>query len=165
MALKLYEIKNEYLSAVEDLNSINELSDEIIKDTLAPFKQEVEAKITNIAAYIKNLEIEAAAMKQYEDNMNKKRKVVENKILRIKEYIKSNMIECEINKISSPEFNIQIRPCTDSVVIDDESKLHDVVMNVKVIRTPDKNKIKNMLNEGWDVPGAHLESGWSLVIK
>lgn len=169
MQLKLYEIKNEYLEAINALNEIEGLTPEILDDTLLPFKDSINVKITNIAAYIKNLEFEVDAMKQYEDNMNKKRKTLENKILGIRNYIKSNMVECGINKISSPEFNITLKSAADHVVIDDENNVFNNILpryiRAKQILEVDKQLIKHDIDSGEKVYGAHLEKSYALTIK
>ncbi len=165
MGLKLYEIKNEYLEAINALNEIEGLTPDILADTLSPFKDSLSVKITNIAAYIKNLEFEVEAMKQYEDSMNKKRKTLENKILGIKNYIKSNMVECGIDKISSPEFNITLKAASNRVVIDDEKNILPKYIRVKQILEVDKSLIKHDIDSGEEVYGAHLEKSYALTIK
>lgn len=164
MSIKLYEIKNEYLEALDSLNNMAEIDQAIIEDSMMVINQSLEEKIKNIAAYIKNLEAEAEAMKQYENNMNKKRKAVENKIQSIKNYIKVNMIACGITKIDSPEFNILIKRCKPSPLITDESKIPKEFYEVKYEEVLNKNKLMDAL-EYEQIEGVEIQENFSLTIK
>jgi len=164
MSIKLYEIKNEYLEALDHLNCLNNISNEIVSDSLAAINQSLEEKVKNIAGYIKNLEAEAIAMKQYEDNMNKKRKAIENKIQSIKNYIKENMIACGITKIDSPELNILIKRCKSSPLIIDESKIPKEFYKIKTEEVLDKNKLMDVL-EYEKIDGVEIQENYSLTIK
>lgn len=164
MSIKLYEIKNEYLEALDSLNNMAEIDQAIIEDSMMAINQSLEEKIKNIAAYIKNLEAEAEAMKQYENNMNKKRKAVENKIQSIKNYIKVNMIACGITKIDSPEFNILIKRCKPSPLITDESKIPKEFYEVKYEEVLNKNKLMDAL-EYEQIEGVEIQENFSLTIK
>nr|WP_234599981.1 siphovirus Gp157 family protein [Pseudomonas aeruginosa] len=48
-------------------------------------------------------------------------------------------------------------------MIDDEKKLPDELVKVKVETSPDKNAIARALKDGKDVPGAHLERAKSSI--
>lgn len=164
MWLKLYEIKNEYLEALDSLNEMTTLDKEAFSNSMAAINQSLEEKVKNIAGYIKNLEAEAIAMKQYEDNMNKKRKAIENKIQSIKTYIKTNMVACGITKIDSPELNILIKRCKSSPSIIDESKIPQEFYTTKIEQVLDKNKLMDAL-EHEKIEGVEIQENYSLTIK
>lgn len=53
-----------------------------------------------------------------------------------------------------------------SVVIDDESLIPDSLVDVQTIVSPDKKAIKEALENGIAVPGAHIEIGErSLMVR
>ena len=165
MNLSLYKIAEEYLQACEWLlDQQDELPAEVIANTLEAVAGDVEEKSINVAAYYKNLVKEVEAMKEYEKEMRERRQRLENHAERLREYLKSNMERCGILKIKSTEFTISIRKSRDSVVIDDVDNLpKDYISRIEIY--PDKNKIKQALQDGQEIPGAHLESGTSLNIR
>jgi hypothetical protein len=61
-----------------------------------------------------------------------------------------------IKKFPDPEFDLAIRVGEAKVIVPDENVLPDDLVEIKVIRTPDKRKIKARLDAGEDAGGAYL---------
>ncbi len=158
MKLSLYKVSNDYLQACENLfEREEELSADVVNDTLEGLAGDVELKSLNVAAYYQNLKKEINAMKEYEKDMRDRRRVKENKNERLREYLKENMERCDIQKIAGPEFTISLRKSPDSVIIDSANDLHeDFILGVEI--RADKTKIKQALQDGKPVEGAHLET-------
>ncbi len=165
MNLSLYKVADEYLQVCEALlDQKDELPAEVIANTIEALAGDVEKKSINVAAYYKNLQKEVAAMKDYEKEMRDRRRRLENHTERLREYLKSNMQRCGMQKIKGTEFTISIRKSPDSVVIDDAYSLpQDYIDHIDI--HPDKNKIKQAIQAGEKIPGAHLETGSSLIIR
>lgn len=165
MNLSLYKVADEYLQVCEALlDQKDELPAEVIANTIEALAGDVEKKSINVAAYYKNLQKEVAMMKEYEKEMRERRRRLENHAERLREYLKSNMQRCGIQKIKGTEFTISIRKSPDSVVIDDAYSLpQDYIDHIDI--HPDKNKIKQAIQAGEKIPGAHLETGSSLIIR
>ena len=156
--MKLYEITEQLreLTALADEQDINPIA---IHDTLELVKMDFRDKAINVAAFFQNIEAEVEAMKAAEKRIAVRRKAKENLVASLREYLKMNMEMAEIKKIEHPEFSISLRKSAGSVVIDDESLIPDEFWRIK--REVDKTAIKS----AGDVPGTHIEQGFSLVIR
>jgi len=162
----LYKIANDYCAAYDDLLSIPELSQEIIADTMASLAGDLESKAINVAAFIKNMESEAEAIKKAESEMQKRRRSLENKTNNLKKYLIFNLNQCRIKEIkTSPYFLIKLKENPPSVVIDNENEIPKDFRKVEIIENIDKIAISKALKNGDLVPGAHLENKLSISIK
>lgn len=165
MSLSLYHIKNEYLQAFHELSSIEGLSADVIKDSLAAIECNLEDKAINVAAYIQNLEAEALSMKDYEARMSEKRKHIDNKISRLKEYLKESLTACGKKSVKSAELSITLKDGITSVVIEDMRLIPKDYITQQVVESIDKKAIKTAISAGKEVSGARLEPVVSLIIK
>lgn len=157
----LYEIKSEYIQALEELV---DLDDEAVVDTLDALKGELEVKATSVAAYTLSLDATVKAMKEAEKRIADRRKSLENKMTRIKEYIKDSMEEARIFKIETPEMKLSVAKNPAKVEVIDEELVPDKYKNEKVTVVLDKKKLKAALNNG-GVDGAVLTQSTRLNIK
>ena len=157
----LYEIKSEYVQALEQLT---DLDDEAVVDTLDALKGELEVKATSVAAYTLSLDATVKAMKEAEKRMADRRKSLENKMARIKEYIKDSMEDARIFKIETPEMKLSISKNPAKVEVIDEELVPDEYKNEKVTVVLDKKKLKAALNND-GVDGAVLTQSTRLNIK
>jgi len=160
MNISLYELAGEYHQAAVALSNMD-LDDQTIADTLEGLSGALEAKATNVAYFIKNLESTAEQIKLAEKQMADRRKAMENRAERIREYLKANMEVAGITQIECPHFKLSIKKNPPSVVIDAESQIPADYMTVPVAPppAPDKKLIAAALKDGFEVPGCHLETG------
>ena len=166
MGTALYQLKDEYLQAAERMADLD-LPDEVIQDTLSGLAGEIEVKCTNVAAFCKNLEASAAAIKEAESQMAARRKAIENRADRIRQYLLTNMLDTKITKIDSPWFKIAVRDNPPKVICDAIELVPE-----KFLRQPpppppeiDKKLVAAALKDGKVVSGCHLEQGKRLEIK
>ena len=163
--LTLYQVANQYLRILNNLEN-SDLPDEVIYNTLEGLEGALETKARNIAAYFQNLEAEAAAIKDAETKMAKRRKAIENRVAWLKHYIKTNMDKLSITEIKSPEFVLKIVKNPPMVVIDHQDAIPAEFMRIiPETREPDKHALKEVLKTGEVVPGAHLETNTRLEIR
>lgn len=161
----LYNLATEYRAAADRLHDLD-VPEEVIADTLEGLAGEVEAKSTNVAFVVRNLEALADQIKAAEGEMAKRRKAIENRAARIRDYLKTNMERCEISKIESPYFVISLCNNPESVEIMDESLIpRDYLREIPVSFQPDKSLIKVAIKEGYEVPGCALKRTQRLQIK
>lgn len=163
--MKLYEITNEYVSLLDELNDIEDLDKDAIENTLSPLSHDIKEKSINIAAWIKNLEAEAKAMGSYIKSMQARKKSVENKIAGVKDYLRYNMNFSGIKKITSAEFSISLGAESVSVKIVDENKIPIEFCRKVEYLEPDKELIKEAIQGGVDIPGAVIVYTKRLTIK
>ena len=161
----LYSLATEYRAAADRLNDLD-VPEEVIADTLEGLSGEVEAKITNVAFVVRNLEALADQIKAAEGEMAKRRKAIENRAERIRTYLKTNMERCEITKIESPYFVISLCNNPESVEIIDESLIpSDYLREIPATFAPDKTLIKSAIKDGYQVPGCAIKRTQRLQIK
>ena len=98
MALpSLYELADELQEALE---SLTDLDDQSVKDTLESLEGEFKLKTTNVAKYIKNLEHTAEGIKEVESRPHKRRTSIESKIKHLKEYLRYNLEKTNLVKLA-----------------------------------------------------------------
>lgn len=161
----LFELAAEFRALTDRLNE-SELDAQTIADTLDGASGDLEEKIINTAKYFRNEEAEADAIadaiKQMQAREKTKRKHAEN----IKKYLADQMDRAGKTKVNSPWFVVSVAQNPASVIVDDESLIPDDYMReIPASYSPDKKLIKSAMDEGYAVPGCHLERATSLRIK
>lgn len=160
----LYVIASEYRQMIERLES-SDLDPQTIADTIEGAQGEIEAKATNVAMFMKDLEAQVEAIKNAQKMMEERRKAIEAKAQNINKYLFENMKRTGISKIACPYFEIAIKKNPPSVVIEDEAVIEDKYIVTKTVHQVDKTAIKEALKAGQQVAGARLEQGERLEIK
>lgn len=163
--LKLYEIAAVYREALEALDDTDDLPPEAIADTLQGLAGTFETKALAVAAYIKNLEIEADAVDFARKRMEQRQRAVRNRAELLREYLQREMEQTGITKAKNAEVTLRIQKNPPSVQIDDDNLIPDTyretVTTVKLL----KAEIAQALKAGEQVPGAHLAQSRRLVIS
>lgn len=158
----------EFRKQVSELEN-SDMDHETIADTIEAMQYPIEIKGANVAAYALTLDAEINALKEVEGKVAAKRKARENAAKRLREYLKNNMRDCGITEIKSLDgtFTAKLYPERDSVVIIDcETQIPADYWREKPAppKEPDKALIKKSLNDGYEVPGAHLQKNDRLTI-
>jgi len=162
--MKLYEISEKYLSALSALTDPeSDIPSEVVSDTIEAVEGEFTEKAVNVAAFIRQMEAEADAIKEAETRMAARRRAIENRSEWLRGYLLAAMQSTGNRKISCPWFVVSIRKGTGSVRIDDEAEIPGIY---KVIEERiDRKLIRESLKAGELVPGASLVEGESLSIR
>ncbi len=163
----LYEIADLYLQDIAKLQDLD-LDPQTVADTLEGMGGALEAKATNVAAFVRNLESLADQIKQAEAAMAARRKAIEGRADAVRAYLLSNMLRTGITKIESPYFKIAIAKNQPSVVVDDEDTLkfaHPEFVKVVTTESIDKAAVKEAIKAGQIVEGAHLVQAERVSIK
>ena len=164
--LSLYQLSGDYLAVANKLAD-SDMPPEVIADTLEGLDGDLEEKCTNVALFVRNLEATAESIKAAEKQMAERRKAIEAKAESVRRYLKDNMQRTGITKIESPYFALALKKNPPSVVIDDPAAIPSDYMVTPPAPppSPDKALIKKAIQDGFIVPGAHLEQGERLDIK
>jgi len=85
--MKLYEISEKYREVLSELESIDGLDEQIIADTLSPYKDDLDNKCLAIGAMIKNLKAEKNAVSEAVASLKKREAAIVEKIGRITRYL------------------------------------------------------------------------------
>ena len=122
---------------------------------------ERDKKIEAVILWRKDLLAEAKAVKEEAQNLSKRVKSCENKAEQLKNYISKAL---DGAKFKTDRCSVSYRK-TESIIIDD---LHQLPVDVWKELSEDwisKTKIKEMLEAGEEVKGAHQEEKQSIIIK
>lgn len=163
---QLYILAQEYRASADRLADLD-LDERTVLDTLDGMSGELEAKATNVAMFIRNLEASAVAIREAEGQMAARRKSIEARAKRMNEYLLHNMQFAGVLKIESPHFALVVRNNPPAVVIDDSWQIPAEFMKQPEPPppAPDKTAIKEAIKAGREVPGARLTQGVRLEIK
>lgn len=157
--MKLYEIDNAIYECV------NEDGEVIDPKKLEELQMARDEKIESVACWIKDLIIEAEAIKAEKKQLAKRQKVAENKIESLKDWLQYAL---QGAKFKTARCDISFRK-SESVEITPEGlealkRDHDDLL-VYSEPTPDKEAVKNSLKSGLSVPGVQLIRSTSTIIK
>jgi hypothetical protein len=166
MSTSLYVLASEHRAAAEKLADL-EMPEEVVRDTLESISGDLEAKAVSVAQFVRNLEASAEQIKLAEKAMADRRKAIETRADNVRRYLLDNMVMADIQKIECPFFKLAVRDNPPSVVIDDERQIPANYMtdSAPPPPAPDKKLIKKAIEDGFEVPGAHLARGKRLEIK
>ena len=166
MSIPLYKITQQYLSAINGLiEQENDIDYQSISDTLTSIKDEFDEKIINISAYLKNMDIDLKAMREYEDSMRKRRESLQKKYDSIYKYLKDNLIETGVHRVHGNEFNVMIFKSPPSLQIENEDLIPSEYKSEKTTFVIDKKQLKEDLMNGKEVASSSLKQGFYLKIK
>jgi len=164
MQVTLYEIAQEYRHAAQQLAELD-LDEQTVADTLESLAGDVETKCKNVAMFVKNLDVQAAAIKEAMGHMKARLEATENRSASVKSYLLNNMLATGITKIECPYFRIAVQDNPGAVVIDDTVPDEYMRHPPAPPPAPDKTAIAALLKAGEVVPWAHIEKSKRLVIK
>ena len=172
MGMTLYDIDAQIAAldgAAEDDMLIDAETGELISvsQALDALRMEREAKLENVACWVKNLSAEADAIREEENRLFKRRKAAETKAANLKAWLLAAMTRDDgtTDKLKTGRVMVSVKRNPPSTVVDDEALLPWAYKTVKQIVAQDKAAIKAAILAGEEVPGAHLEYGRSVVIK
>ena len=158
--MTIYEINEQILNCI-DL----ETGEIIDIDKLNELELERDAKIENVACWIKELKAEAEAIKAEKLALAERQKVAENKAESLKKWLAYAL---QGEKFKTAKCSVSFRK-TESVEVTDEGlsnlmKEHDELLTYKAPE-PNKKAIKDALKDGLNVEGVQLVQNTSTIIK
>lgn len=159
--MNLYEINNAITEVIAEYTDENGEITEKGLETLSALQMEKEQKIENIALWIKDLKSENSAIKSEIDGFRARLKSNESKITTLEKWL----IEAtEGRKFSTAKCVVSFRTST-AVEITNIDEIPEAFVRQRAEITPDKAKIKAVLQSGGFIKGAKLESRKSVIIK
>jgi len=152
--MTLYEIDEQILECVD-----TETGEIIDTERLDYLQMERDQKIDGVACWIKELKAEADAIAAEIANLQARKSTAESKADRLKAYLEYAL---DGEKFKSARVSVTYR-ASEAVAIDDPEAIPEEFQRISVV--PNKTDIKQAIKKGMEVPGAHLESRTSLIIK
>ena len=159
----LYQLTNNYETVLNMIYD-EEIDEEMILDTLESIEGEIEDKADGYAKIIKELEAKRDARKLEAKRLTDSAKGFENRINTLKLNLFNSMKQTGKTKFATElfSFNIAKNGGKQALTIDGEVP----VEYTKTVIENDTDKIRQALEEGQELPFAHLEPrGESLRIK
>lgn len=164
--MKAYEIVNGMIDTLDIfLESDQNESDRENYNYIMEFLQkELENKSSNIIKYIRNISLEVEILSQEEDRLEKLRKQKEKKVNSLKKYLTDILLNLDKNKIETELGNLGLRKSV-SVAIDNLDLIPKKYIQKKIELVPDKRMLSELLKQGKNIKGVHLEDKYSLQIR
>ena len=153
--MTLYEIDQAIMECV-DL----ETGEIIDTEQLDKLQMERDAKLENVACWIKELKVEAEALKAEKQALAERQKVAENKMESLKKYLAYAL---DGKAFETTRASVTFRK-SQAVEITDIYKLDENYLRYKEPEA-DKTAIKEALKAGKTVAGATLVENTSVIIK
>lgn len=158
--------------AIDDAVEYRRMMTDALLDTLDAVDGEMEDKLANCAAFVKQLNAEIEALDDEIKSLRQRSAAKKREIDSFKAYIMSCMENADVKKVDKPLAKLTIRQNAESVEVADEMNLiawamthdHDDLLRYSM---PDINKtaVKDALRSGAEIPGAQLVRTKSLIIK
>jgi hypothetical protein len=158
--MKLYELGEAYRlisRRIEETEGSETAEDVVLKAALDSIEDGIENKAQSIVVLAKEWEAEAAAIKEEESRLARRRKALENRADSIRGYLLAQLLASGIEKLKTKLFSITVNKAKKIVVVGDVEMLPQEFY--KLEKTPLKVVIKEAIEAGHPVPGAHLEDG------
>ena len=149
------------------LAQLEELGGEItpeLEQALAINEEQFVAKAEDYGHAILNLKGMAAAAKAEKERLAALQKFYENTYNRLDNALKTAMVATGHDKVETPTMRLSLRHST-ATEVDDLDAVPMEYKTTKVEVVADKAAIKKAIQQGEDVPGAHLVENVSLQIK
>ena len=159
----LYELTSNYETVLNMLYD-EEIDEQAILDTLEAIEGEIEDKADGYAKIIKELEAKQNARKEEAKRLTESAKTFENRVKALKSNLFNSMKATGKTTFTTDlfSFNIAKNGGKQSLTIDGEVPQE----YTKTVIENDTDKIRQALEEGIELPFAHLEPrGESLRIK
>ncbi|EDO0850329.1 siphovirus Gp157 family protein [Listeria monocytogenes] len=156
----LYSIQGKYQQL---LNLAEQLDPELLKDTLESIDDELETKAENVAFVIKELEGQSLILEKETKRLAERKNTINNNVKRLKQSLFDAMITANKQKIKTNLFTLDIRKNPPSVIVEDESKLLNYL--IEQPKKLDKTRLKDDLKKGIEVPGAKIIQTERLQIR
>ena len=159
----LYEIKGELDNCFkQDDMVVNGQTGEVFdSEYLDHLNMQLDEKIDNIAAFIKNLTADNGNCDEQIAYFQNRKKQNTKRIEWLKKYLADNL---GTKKYVTKRAEVSFRN-TKAVEIVDENKLPDEYKKIKTTYTPDKKSIKQAIESGNPVEGAELVVRRSTIVK
>ena len=165
LSLIKYELKeiNNIINFLDSEN--NELDEKTINDTKESVELLLAEKSNQLELILKDLESKEEKCKEIADFYAKKAKQANEKRKALKELIITTMTKLGTKRINTETGTFTIKNNAPSLIIDDESLIPQKFITHISSTKIEKNEIKKEIKNGAEIPGVHLETTQSLLVK
>ena len=162
--MKLYQLQENYLNLL-DLLEDESIPAEMVRAALKEVEGSIEDKSENVVKLIKSIEADIKALKEEEQKLYNRRKVLESKKDNLKDYLESTLKAIGKQKLKGGIFTLSIQKNAPRLIIEDYKAIPEEYITTETTTIVFKDEVKEALKNGIEVPGAKLESTESLRIR
>lgn len=141
------------------LETSDDITPEMIADTMEGIEMALADKLDAAYIHVHNLDGLAKTCDEEAKRLAERKKSFENRAKSIKQYVLNCLITAGLDKLKTTTNTFTARKGVASVIIDNEALLPDEMVAVQTLIVPDKKAIKEAIENGVDIPGAHIEIG------
>ncbi len=141
------------------LETSDDITPEMIADTMEGIEMALADKLDAAYIHVRNLDGLAKTCDEEAKRLAERKKSFENRAKSIKQYVLNCMLTAGLDKLKTTTNTFTARKGVASVIIDNEALLPDEMVAVQTLIAPDKKAIKEAIENGVDIPGAHIEIG------
>lgn len=145
------------------MESGGELTPEL-ESALDVNKELLMKKVDGYVAIEDQFEAQAAYWKRKRDACDAIYKSFSGQIDRLRDRVKFVMNEMGVTEIAGVEHRYKLGKSAGKLIIEDESKIPNEFKMIVQTTVVDKEKVKAMMKDGFEVPGAKLEEMGSLRV-
>lgn len=162
---KLYEL-SVVMNDVYEMVLDEEVDLDALENALQAIEAELEVKVEGGIKLIRSLTAFADAVRAEKAFHEKRLKVIENRLKRIKEYYKQNLELVGKTKVTTAVGTMAVQTNPASLSIVNESLIPaEYLIVVPEHYEIDRDKVKQSLKDGREVPGAVLMKGTHLRLR
>ncbi|MCL2897102.1 siphovirus Gp157 family protein [Brenneria tiliae] len=159
MSITAIALANDMKKLQELLETSDELTPEMIADTMVGVEMELADKLDAAYIHVRNLEGLAKTCDEEAKRLADRKRSFENRAKQLKQYVLDCLLTAGLDKLKTTTNTFTARKGVASVIVDNEGLLPDELVTVQTLVAPDKKAIKEAIESGVDVPGAHIEIG------
>ncbi|CAI0822963.1 siphovirus Gp157 family protein [Serratia proteamaculans] len=149
----------DYAKFQELIETSDDLTPEMIADTLEGIEGALGDKLDGAFTYVRNLEGLAKTVDEEVKRLTDRKKSFENRAKSIRKYVLSCLLASGQDSLKTTTNTFTARKGVASIVIDNIELLPDELVTTQVLTAPDKKAIKEAIENGVEVAGAHIEIG------
>ncbi|MBI6182511.1 siphovirus Gp157 family protein [Serratia proteamaculans] len=149
----------DYAKFQELIETSDDLTPEMIADTLEGIEGALGDKLDGAFTYVRNLEGLAKTVDEEVKRLTERKRSFENRAKSIRKYVLACLLASGQDSLKTTTNTFTARKGVASVVIDNADLLPDELVTVQTLVAPDKKAIKEAIENGVDVKGAHIEIG------
>ena len=162
----LYQLADEFNEIQSQLENMD-VDEQTLADTMEAISFPIEEKAINVGLMIRNLESLADQIKEAEASMKSRREAAQKRADWLRAYLLQAMNMVNKPKIENAFLSLSVRKNKASVIIDVESAVPREYWVQPKAPEPiiSKTLIKEAIDAGQQVPGAHIEQTERVQIK
>ncbi|AYO37403.1 MULTISPECIES: siphovirus Gp157 family protein [unclassified Serratia (in: enterobacteria)] len=159
MSITAIALASDYAKLQQLIETSDDLTPEMIADTLEGIEGALGDKLDAAFIHVRNLEGLAKTVDEEVKRLADRKKSFENRAKSIRQYVLACLLASGQDKLKTTTNTFTAAKGRASVVIENADLLPDELVTVQTLVTPDKKAIKEAIENGVEVKGAHIEIG------